>query len=109
MPYLKDIQDEYGDENLEIVAVNIREGEQGESDPDAYIESLGFPLTAIRNGEDIAAAYDVKYTPGLLVVDVEGTVSYRRGMTRLPAGQTIAELWDEKVRAALDAEFMNGC
>jgi len=112
MPYLNEIQDEYGPDSIEIIAVNFREeeGELGaDSDPDAYIANTGIALTAIRDGEDIAAAYGVKYVPGLMVVDSTRIVSYRRGMTKLPAGKTIAELWDEQVRAALDAEFMVGC
>ena len=109
MPYLKGIQQEYGVEGVEIVAVNFREDEAEDGDPDAYIKDTGITLTAIRDGEDIAAAYGIRNVPGLMVVDSDGIISYRRGRTNLPAGQTIAELWDENVRTALDAEYMDGC
>ncbi len=109
MPDLKALQQEYGADSIEIIAVNTREEEGGDSDPDAYIKNIGFPLTAIRKGDDIAAAYGVKGMPGLMVVGGDGTVTYRRAMTRLPAGKTVAELWDTQVRAALDKEFKDGC
>ena len=109
MPYLKAIQKEYGARNIEIIAVNTREEEGGYSDPDAYIKDIGIALTAIRHGDDIAAAYGVKGMPGLMVVSGDGVVSYRRAMTKLPAGKTVAELWDAQVRAALDTELKDGC
>ncbi len=99
MPYLKKIQQDYGADRILIVAVNAQE--QG-GDADAYVRALGFPVTAIRDGDDIAAGYGVKFIPGLMVVDGNGTVSYRRGSTELPPGQTVAELWSDQVRAALD-------
>ncbi len=86
-----------------------QEEEGGAGDPDAYIKSTGIALTAIRNGEHIAAAYRVKNVPGLMVVNGDGIVSYRRSATKLPAGQKVAELWNKQVRAALDKEFADGC
>jgi thiol-disulfide isomerase/thioredoxin len=100
MPYLKEIQEDYGADRIEIVAVNAKERD---GDPDAYRAKIDFPIVAIRGGDDIAAAYGVKFIPGLFVVNGDGTVSYRRGWTELPAGQTVAQLWSEQVRAALDA------
>lgn len=38
-----------------------------------------------------------------MIVDGQGIVAYRRPWTDLPAGQTVAELWDGQVRAALDS------
>ena len=68
-----------------------------------YVEQLGFPMIAIGEADEIAAAYDVEFIPGLMVVDGAGTVIYRRRSTNLPAGQSIAEQWDREVRQALDA------
>ena len=102
MPYLKKIQEDYGADRISIIAVNAKEKE---GDPDSYIAALGFPLTAIRDGDDIAEAYGVRFIPGLMVVDRDGTVAYRRGWTDLPAGTTVAELWSDQVRAALDELF----
>lgn len=89
--------------------MNFKEEKGAGSNPDVYIKNTGIALTAIRAGEDIAAAYGVKVIPGLMVVDGGGVVTYRAGMRKPPAGKSIAELWNEQVRAALDAELMAGC
>jgi thiol-disulfide isomerase/thioredoxin len=99
MPYLKKIQEDYGTDRISIVAVNAKEKD---GDPEAYVKKFDFPVTAIRNGDEIAAAYGVKFIPGLMVVNGGGTVSYRRGWTELPAGKTVAQLWSDQVRTALD-------
>jgi len=99
MPYLKEIQQDYGADRILIVAVNAK---QSDGDPDGYVRQLGFPVTAIRDGDDIADKYDVRFIPGLMVVDGLGIVTYRRGWTELPAGRTVAEFWSGQVREALD-------
>lgn len=99
MPYLKKIHEDYGPERILIILVNAKDKD---GDKDAYVDALGFPVVAIREGDAIAADYGVRFIPGLMVVDGNGKVSYRRSSTELPPGQTIAELWSEQVRAALD-------
>lgn len=99
MPYLAQIQSDYGADRIAIVAVNAKEKD---GDPKSYIEALDFPMTAIRDGDDIAAAYAVKFIPGLMVIDGQGVVAYRRPWTDLPAGRTVAELWSDQVREVLD-------
>jgi hypothetical protein len=37
-----------------------------------------------------------------MIIDGAGTVAYRRPWTDLPAGRTVAQLWDGQVRTALD-------
>jgi len=99
MPYLKKIHEDYGSERILIVAVNAKDKD---GDKDAYVDALGFPVVAIREGDAIAAEYGIRFIPGLMVVDGNGTVSYRRSSTELPPGQTLAQLWSDQVRAALD-------
>ncbi len=101
MPYAKKIQADYEDQGVQVVTFNAKE--RGEGDPKAYAESLGFPMFAIADADSIAEKYDIKFIPGLMVVDGQGQVSYRRGWTDLPAGKTVAEQWDGEVRAALDS------
>jgi thiol-disulfide isomerase/thioredoxin len=101
MPYLKGIQADYAAAGVKIVAINAKE--DGRGDPRAYVQGLGFTPIAVANGDEIAAAYGIQYIPGLLIVDGHGKVAYRRPWTDLPAGRTVAELWDEQVRTALDA------
>jgi len=100
MPYAGKIQREYADRGVQIVTFNAKE--RGEGDPKAYVDSLKFPLIAIAHADDIAVQYDVKFIPGLMVVNGNGKITYRRGWTDLPAGKKIAEHWADEVRQALD-------
>jgi thiol-disulfide isomerase/thioredoxin len=101
MPYLKSIEADYAKQGVKVVVINAKE--DGRGDPQAYVQSLGFAPIAIANGDEIAKAYGIQYIPGLLIVDGHGKVAYRRPWTDLPAGKTVAELWDGQVRTALDA------
>jgi thiol-disulfide isomerase/thioredoxin len=101
MPYLRNIQADYAQRGVKIVVVNAKE--DGRGDPRAYMQTLGFSPIAVADGDDIAKAYGIQYIPGLLIVDGQGKVAYRRPWTDLPAGKTVAELWDGQVRTALDA------
>jgi thiol-disulfide isomerase/thioredoxin len=101
MPYLKDIQADYADAGVRVIAINAKE--DGAGNPRAYVAGLGFEPIAIADGDAIAEQYGIEYIPGLLIVDGKGTVAYRRPWTDLPAGRTVAELWDAQVRGALDA------
>ena len=100
MPYAEQIRSDYAELDVQIVTFNAKE--RGKGDPKAYIQSLAFPMIAIADADAIAEQYDVKFIPGLMVVDGSGQVTYRRGWTELPAGQTVAQQWDGEVRAALD-------
>lgn len=100
MPYVGEIQRDYSTDKINILAIDIFE--DGESDPAAYVEALGFPVIAVADGDSIAKAYSVRFTPGLMVVDGQGNVVWKRESTELPAGKTVAELWDEQVREQLD-------
>lgn len=102
MPYLKNIAADYAQHGVKIVTINAKEDGRG-GDPRAYVRGLGFSPVAVANGDRIAAAYGVQYIPGLMIVDGNGTVAYRRPWTDLPAGQTVAQLWDGQVRTALEA------
>jgi thiol-disulfide isomerase/thioredoxin len=101
MPYLKNIEADYAKQGVKVVVINAKE--DGRGDPRAYVQSLGFAPIAVANGDEIAKAYGIQYIPGLLIVDGKGKVAYRRPWTDLPAGKTVAELWDGQVRTALDA------
>lgn len=100
MPYAGEIQRDYSDQGVKIISFNAKERDAG--DPRAYSRGLGFDLLAIADADAIADAYDVKFIPGLMVVDGDGQVTYRRGWTDLPAGGKVATQWANEVRAALD-------
>jgi thiol-disulfide isomerase/thioredoxin len=101
MPYLERIHESYGADRINIVTINAMEDDAG--DPAAYVADLGFPSIAVRDGDSIAAAYDVEYIPGLMIVDSDGIVAYRRAWTDLPAGETVANLWSVQLRLNLDS------
>jgi thiol-disulfide isomerase/thioredoxin len=100
MPHLAKIQRDYAAYGVKIIAINAKE--DGREDPNAYVRGLGFTPISIANGDAIADSYGIRYIPGLLIVDGSGNVAYRRPWTDLPAGRTVAELWEGQVRAALD-------
>jgi thiol-disulfide isomerase/thioredoxin len=106
MPYLKQIQADYAAAGVKVVAINAKE--DGRGDPGAYIRGLGFAPVAVADGDAIAQAYGIQYIPGLLIVDGKGMVAWQRAWTDLPAGQTVAELWDGQVRAQLDGLLQQG-
>lgn len=100
MPYLAKIQQDYGNDRINVVLINHKE--RGIGDPVAYLDTLEFPNIAILEGDSIGDAYAIDFIPGLLIIDADGMVAWRRQSTDLPAGQTIAELWDSQVREQLD-------
>lgn len=104
MPYLKAIQAEYGTDRINVLTINAKE--DGSGNPARYIRDLGFPMIAVKEGDAIAAAYDVEYIPGLMIVGSDGVVAYRRAWTDLPAGDTVANLWSLQVRSNL-RELLN--
>jgi len=101
MPFAKQIQAEYADAGVQIVTFNAKE--RGRGDPEAYIGTLGFPLVAIADADSIAAQYNINFIPGLMVVNGDGVITYRRRSTNLPAGKKVSEQWADEVRAALNA------
>ena len=86
---------------MQIVTFNAKE--RGRGNPEAYIGTLGCPLVAIADADPIAARYNINFIPGLMVVDGNGVITYRRRSTNLPAGKKVSEQWADEVRAALNA------
>ncbi|MGK0298969.1 MAG: thiol-disulfide isomerase/thioredoxin [Gammaproteobacteria bacterium] len=100
MPYVKEIQAEYEKHGVQIISFNALE--RGIGNPKAYIDTLRFPLVAIAAADNIAKRYDVQFIPGLMIVNGDGMIVYRRKNTDLPAGKTVSEQWAEEVRQVLD-------
>ena len=98
MPRLEDIKAEFGDA-INVVTINAKE--DGSGSPAAYIANIDFPMIAVRDGDTIAAAYDVEYIPGLMIAGADGVIAYRRPWTDLPAGRQVADLWASQVRSNL--------
>ncbi len=100
MPYLEQIQKDYGEGQINVVMINHKE--RGEGDAGAYIRALDFDVIAVLDGDAIGDAYGVDFIPGLMIVGADATIAWKRKSTDLPAGRKIGEFWDMKVREQLD-------
>ena len=100
MPYLGQIQKDYGEDKINVIAINAKE--RGIGDPAAYVAKLDFTVIDVAEGDGIAEKYSVNFIPGLMIVDGDGNIAWKRASTELPAGKTVAELWDGQVREQLD-------
>lgn len=98
MPYLQRIQDDYSEYGLKIYAINFKD----DVDPVEYMNELGWDFMVFPLGDLVADDYGVVSSPGVLVVNEEGVVTYRRKRTKAPPGKAIAEVWDAQIREALD-------
>ena len=98
MPYLDKIVDDYAEHGVQVFAIDFKD----DGDPVAVIEELGYDFVVLPLGDLVADDYGIFSAPGILVVDGDGMVVYRRGNTRAPPGTKIAQFWDGEVRAALD-------
>ncbi|MFK7830188.1 MAG: TlpA family protein disulfide reductase [Congregibacter sp.] len=100
MPRAAEIQAEYAEAGVKIIGLNHKE--RGNGDAGAYAKSLGFPLIAIADADAIGDAWSIDFIPGLLVVDGDGNIVYRRRSTNLPAGQKVSQIWAREVRLVLN-------
>lgn len=98
MPYLDKIVDDYAEHRVQVFAIDFKD----DGDPVAELAERGHDFVVLPLGDLVADEYGVWSAPGILVVDREGMVVYRRGPTHAPPGKKIAEVWDAEVRAALD-------
>jgi thiol-disulfide isomerase/thioredoxin len=105
MPYLKAIQADYAKHGVQIITFNALE--RGVGNPKTYVDALNFPLVAIARADRIAEDYNVQFIPGLMVIDANGTIVYRRKSTDLPAGSTVSEQWASEVRQVLEILIEN--
>ncbi|MFQ5608971.1 MAG: TlpA disulfide reductase family protein, partial [Woeseiaceae bacterium] len=65
MPHLQSLGYEYPTDELSIYAISIRD----DGDPLAFMQAQGYDFTLLFDGDDVAAAYGVHATPGLLIFD----------------------------------------
>jgi thiol-disulfide isomerase/thioredoxin len=101
MPYLEQIQNDYGSDRINVLTINAKEDGSG-GDPADYIASFSMDAVSVADGDAIAAAWDVEFIPGLMIVAPDGTVAWRRAWTELPAGDRVASFWSRQVRRELD-------
>jgi len=100
MPNLGRIQQDYGEAKINVIVINAKE--RGQGDPAAYVAELDFEVIGVAEGDSIADEYGVRFIPGLMIVDRDGSLAWKRASTDLPAGKTVAEFWEGQVREQLD-------
>ena len=76
MPYVQKVYDAAGRGRLDVYAIDFKEDE--DADPVAELRERGNTFTLVRDGDAIAALYGVKGTPGLFLVDKDGSIVWRR-------------------------------
>jgi cytochrome c biogenesis protein CcmG/thiol:disulfide interchange protein DsbE len=111
MPHLQSMRLEYG-EDIKILAINFRD----DGDPVAFIENAGYDFTVLPDGDEVAAAYGIKGTPGLIIVDSRQRIQFDlRALPRqdpLPAEGSVshkrkagyrAPYWAAEIRKGIDS------
>ena len=74
MPHVQAVYDAAGKARLDVYAIDIND----DGDPVAELKERRQTFTLVREGDAIAAHYGIKGTPGLLLIDKQGNVVYRR-------------------------------
>ena len=100
MPYLQEIKKDYAAHGVEVYAVDFKD----DGNPVEHMHELGYDFIVLPIGDFVADDFDVWSAPGVVVVDGEGIVRYKRKpiAADVKPGKAIAEYWDGKIRAALD-------
>jgi len=110
MPHLQSIRLEYGQE-VEILAVSIME----DGDPTAFLTDNGYDFVLLLNGDEVAATYGIRGTPGLMVLDRDRRVHFdlrELPPFAMPSGGSLghrkkaayqAPYWAAEVRKSIDA------
>jgi len=116
MPHLQSIRLEYGDD-VAIIAINIFE----DGDPVEFLRSAGYDFTLLLNGEEVAEAYGINGTPGVLVIRADRSIAFdlRRvrpialSVTERPVSNTrkaayMAPYWAAEIRKGIDLVLAGG-
>lgn len=106
MPYLQQIKADYAEHGVEVYAVSFKD----DGDPVEHMHELGHDFVVLPVGDLVADDYDVWSAPGIVVVDGNGVVRYKRKSigADVKPGKEIAEFWDGKIRAALQLSLQQG-
>ncbi|GAB4190598.1 MAG: hypothetical protein Tsb002_18670 [Wenzhouxiangellaceae bacterium] len=110
MPHLQSIIDEYGEDQITVYALNIRE----DGDPQGYLESQGFDFILLPEADAVATEYRAKTTPGVLLVDRAGKIQFNLYQLVANDSASLADLshrqkaarrapwWAAELRQAID-------
>ncbi len=81
MPELEALKQSLPEDSVTFYALNIWE----DGDPVAYLRENNLSFALLPKAESVAKLYQVKGTPGLFLVDADGTVKYQRSSGDKPA------------------------
>jgi len=95
MPHLEVIYRKYRGKGLKFYAINVFE----DADPVKHFTDQKFTSNLLLNGDEVAADWGVKGTPGLFVIDKDKKVIYKRpnGVNDVMVKQNV----DLKIKYAL--------
>lgn len=112
MPHLQSIMDQYGGD-VTLLAINIME----DGDPAGFLSDAGYDWTLLLAGDDVAKAYGIRGTPGVVVVDRGGATVFDLSQVQASAAlekrlkgadsrpkvaSRMAPFWAAELRRALD-------
>lgn len=100
MPHLQSMRLEYGDD-VRILAISIFE----DGEPVAFINDAGYDFTVLLNGDDIAKAYGITGTPGVLIVNGDRKVHFDLRRVSPPPRPTTNEASSNRQKAAYLAPY----
>lgn len=121
MPHLQSMLDEYGNDRIEVVAIDLWEDNADDWKP--VIDDSGYDFRVLLKGDAIAPQWQVRGTPGLFLLDAKGRVVFdrnarqfspaRRNVAAISAGQSnsakaarVAPLWAAALRKEIDAQLV---
>jgi len=110
MPHLQSVLHQYEETlNLEILSFSIHE----DGNPAEYLAENGYNFTLFTEAEEIAKLYEIKGTPGVLVIDEKGQIRFDLrdvpsikmkpiGKKHWQKAMQTAPYWGSELRKALD-------
>jgi thiol-disulfide isomerase/thioredoxin len=120
MPHLQSMLDQYGNDRIEVVAIDLWEDAADDWKP--VIQDNGYDFQVLLNGDALAPQWQVRGTPGLFLLDGDGNVVFdrnarqfapsRRHVAAIDASQgngakaaRIAPLWAAELRKEIAAQL----
>lgn len=115
MPHIQSVVDEYGDA-VTVYALNFRD----EEDPSEYIGHRGFSFVNLPDADAVAAAWGVRGTPAVFVIDRAGSLcfdQYELSVTNPPGWDSMSHVqkarrrapyWAARLRESIDRILEQG-
>ena len=94
-PYLQDLQDEFADRGVMILAMSSWE----RGDPVNYMKRHGYTYGVMVRGTELARKYNVDNLPTFYVIGVNGQVIYRKEGFKESTAKQMAGVIDRHLKA----------